>query len=402
MENQSDYIETNQIYTFLTTNYLKGGGKKLFALEGGSGSGKTWGIYDFIIEYCRINAFENKRLTIGRETYKDCLDTTAFDFFKRLKMIGGYNAKFHSQSHPQKYFLLGNQIDFTGWSNNGQPSKRQDLLWFNEILESNEEEFKQYNQRTNDVTLFDWNPKYTDHWVFQKLLSRPDTFYNHSTLLDNPFLPEGQKQEILAYEPTPDNIRNGTADDTMWKIYGLGLRTAVKGLIFPSVKWVKEIPKDLNRVYGVDFGFTNDPTAIVEHAWDDNNDYYKLLLYEPIDSAYVLSDVMFKLGLEQWMMFNCDSSDRYNDIEMVRDLKDLGWVNVKKVDKSKGIKWRIGTMKRKAINIVLDPNFKREQENYKWREINGIMVNEPIDKFNHAWDAAGYAKLLELKLTNFV
>lgn len=394
----SDCIETSHVFTFIHDEYLKGGGKKLFALEGSSGAAKTWGGIDFVLEYCRINAFDNKRLTIGRETYRDCLDTISYDFIKRLKQIGWYNQKFHSQSHPQKYFLFGNEIDFTGWSNNGQPSKRQDLLWFNEILESNEEDFKQYNQRTNDVVIFDWNPKVTDHWVYNKLLSRPDCYYKHCTLFQNPFLPEGQKQEILKYEPTPENIANGTADDIMWAIYALGLRTAIKGLIFPSVKWVDKFPENQNFIIGLDFGFSIDPTAIVKYCNIEDDDYYELLCYEPIDSAIVLSDYMQKIGLEPWMYINADCSDRYNDVEMIRDLKDLGWFNIHKVNKGKGINWRIGRMKQKRINIVHNINAKREQENYKWREINGIMMNEPVDKYNHFWDGAGYAKLGWLKL----
>ena len=130
----------------------------------------------------------------------------------------------------------------------------------------------------------------------------------------------------------------------------------------------------------------------------ENDDYYDLLLYEPIDSAIVLSDYMEKIGLERWMYINADCSDRYNDVEMVRDLKDLGWFNIHKVNKWKGINWRIGKMKQKRINIVANTNAKREQENYKWREVNGIAMNEPVDKFNHFWDGAGYAKLGWLKL----
>jgi hypothetical protein len=132
----TDAIETTYIFEFLKETDETVKGKKLFALEGSSGASKTYSGIDFVLDWCRKYAFENKVLTIGRESYRDCRDTILADFFKRLKQIGWYNQDLHRQSHPQSYELFGNRIDFTGWSNNGQPSKRQDLLWFNEILEA--------------------------------------------------------------------------------------------------------------------------------------------------------------------------------------------------------------------------------------------------------------------------
>jgi len=91
-------------------------------------------------------------------------------------------------------------------------------------------------------------------------------------------------------------------------------------------------------------------------------------------------------------LITADCSDKYNDTEMTRELKDLGW-NINKVNKGKGICWRIGLLKKHKIHLVRNVNVKREQENYKWREINGISVNEPVDKYNHFWDSLGYGYL---------
>lgn len=394
-------FETSHVYEFLKNNYIEKQGKKLFALEGSSGAAKTWGAIDFVIDYCRIHNFEEKRITIGRETYRDCLDTVAYDFIKRLKQLDWYNKNLHSLSHPQKYVLFGNLIEFTGWSNNGQPSKRQDLLWFNEILESGEEEFKQYNQRTNDVVIFDWNPKLTEHWVYNKLLDRPDCYYLHCTLLQNPFLPEGQRQEILAYEPTAENIKNGTADDYMWKVYGLGLRTNPEGLIFKHVNWLDNWPENMPYRYGMDFGFVADPTAIVKFHETEQDIYLEYVLYEPIDNPFSLNDWADspENNFNKYYPITADSSDRYiseknGTVQMVSDLEDLGW-NIEKVRKDKSIMYWLGQMKRKRINVVRSTNAKREFENYKHREINGIVVNEPVDKWNHGIDAARYRFMSE-------
>jgi hypothetical protein len=135
-----------------------------------------------------------------------------------------------------------------------------------------------------------------------------------------------------------------------------------------------------------------DPTSLVKLGLHGNNLYCECLLYEPIDNAPALSEVLFSMeskGLQQGIRITADCSDKYNDTEMVKELKNLGH-NIYKVNKGKGISWRIGMLKKHKIHLVRNVNVKREQENYKWREINGICINEPIDKFNHFWDATGY------------
>ncbi len=391
-------IETTPIFTFLNENYLRLHKQKiLFALEGASGAAKTWGIIDFIIEYCRINAGENKRITIGRETYRDCLETVAYDFIKRMRQIGFYRDKSHKLSHPQGYNFLGNDIEFTGWSNNGQPSKRQDILWFNEILESEENVFKQYNQRTNEIVFSDWNPKVTEHWVFDKLLNRPDCIYRLCLMADNPFLPDGQRLELLKYEPTPENIENGTADEYMYNVYVLGKRGDPKGVIFKNIKWIESFPDNIHYDYGMDFGFTTDPTVIVKCAEDKNNIWLECLCYEPIETPQEIHQYAIVKKIEFKRPVTADSSDKFTGqnkgtIEMVKELKKLGW-SISKVNKTQSVMFWLLSMKNKKIHIVKNEFYqqiKKEADNYKMREINGIAINQPVDKFNHFWDASRY------------
>lgn len=418
-------IQTTHIFDYLYDNYTKDNTKKIFALEGSSGAAKTYDIIHFIMEYCRINAYENKRIVIGRETYKDCKDTIMFDFMKRMREVGWYDINCHTRSDEQKYFLFGNQIDFTGWSNNGQPSKRQDVIVFNEILENQEELFKQYNQRTNEIVMCDWNPKVTEHWVYDKLLHRPDCHYLHCLMLDNPFLPPGQRNELLAYEPWlpgsyevigqevtykdnplttlnkppphPTNIENGTADEFMWRVYGLGLRSASEGIIFKNVEWIDEFPMDIHFDYGMDFGFTSDPTVITKNAEDEHNIWIEVLSYEPMETPEEIHDYAIAKGVDYRKPVTADSSDKFVSqnkgvIEMIKGLQSKTW-NIKAVKKTQSVMFWILSMKRKKVHIVKNEFYSqalKEQENYKMREINGMLINQPVDKFNHMWDSSRY------------
>lgn len=369
--------------------------KQGFVLEGGSGSGKTYDIISFFIQYCYI--FKNKDILIFRQTYADLKKTVLKDFIKILQKYNIYNSdKNHTKSHPQRYNLYGNIIYFSGLDGMGSHGERHDIIWGNEGMELDFSSFQQLNQRCNEAFFIDYNPCFTDHWIFNNIITRPDTHFCHSTQLDNAFLPEGQRNEILAYEPTAENIKNGTADSAMWSIYGLGLRTAVKGLIFNNISYIEEFP-EINYSFGLDFGFTNDPTAFTKVGIKGNDLFLELMCYEPIDNAFAISEMMNTLNINRRYLITADSSDRYNDVSMCSELRNYGY-NINKVNKGKGLNWSIGEMKKYKIHIVKDQkglwvNAKREAENYKWREINGLSINEPLDKFNHFWDSARYGLL---------
>ena len=84
-------------------------------------------------------------------------------------------------------------------------------------------------------------------------------------------IPENMKRKILSYEPTPENYEAGTVDVRKWKIYGLGERASLEGLIFEKVSLIKEIPFFVKRKWrALDFGFTNDPTAIETVGFHDD------------------------------------------------------------------------------------------------------------------------------------
>ena len=246
--------------------------------------------------------------------------------------------------------------------------------------------------RCKKFWFMDYNPSATEHYIFNSILSRPDVGYCHTIFTDNPFISIPERNKILSYEPTAENIKNGTADDFMWKVYGLGERGQITGLIFKDVTWIDEMPEGLELHTGLDYGFTNDPSCVTQFGLKGNDLFAKCILYEPIDNAPSLSEAMSNTGIEKHKPITADCSDKYNDTEMTRELKDLGW-NIKKVNKGKGICWRIGLLKKHKIHLVRNVNVKREQENYKWREINGISVNEPVDRFNHFWDSLGYGYL---------
>jgi len=360
-------------------------------LEGSSRSGKSWSAVDFIIFLCVTNT--DITINIIRETYNS-FKTTLYDDFNRRFPDFGLPGPAAGLKDLATFWLFGNRVNFLGADN---PAKFEgagcDYAWFNEMLDVPQAIFDQQEQRCRRFWWGDYNPKASDHWVFNNVCNRPDVKLLHTTFSDNPYISEKERNKILSYDPTnPANIEAGTADDYMWSVYGLGKRSAPEGLVFPLVTYIDKFPDNIEKIgYGLDFGYTSDPTALVKVGRSGNNLYLEKMLYYPFDNAGSLAPFIQQAlgGHHCW----ADSADP----AMIADLRSMGikCLAVKKFHGS--IEYGIDLLKRFKLHIVQDQDFRREQENYKWREVNGIKLNVPIDKFNHLWDATRYYAISELR-----
>lgn len=416
-ENQ---MQGTKVLKFLTDNFnfdhKLNDPKRTFVLEGSSGSSKTRSIIQLLILYCQHNHNKNKKITIGRANYSTVMTLISEDFIPTLIYHKMYDERFHRRSNPQSYVLFGNTIRFVGLDD---PQKlqgpRQDIVWLNEAMEADEASFLQLDMRNNEATILDFNPSFTTHWIFDTILknleNKPFVFYNHSTFRDNPFLPAGQRDSILAmnpwhpddshlpYEqrrPHPVNIDNGTANKHKWLVYGEGRRAILEGLIFEYVHYIDEFPDDIAFWYGLDFGWTNDPTALVKFGTKGNNLYLQKIIYSPIDHPRYMAMAFEAAGVSKRSIIGADSSDKYNGFEFIKELRRLGYRNIQAISKTKGIIFWINKLKGFNIHIVgkNDMEFRSEQENYRWRLIGGRPVNEPVETHNHLWDASRYALML--------
>ena len=396
-------------------------------LEGSSRSGKTWSGIDIIIWLCCIvHEKEGCTINIYRETYNEFKGTLYDDFKRRLDDFGLPN-KFKDTDEIKSFRIGNSKISFLG---DGKHGGGCDYAFFNEAMMIDKHVFDQVEMRCRKFWWMDYNPSFTHHWVFTNVENRKDVGFLRTTFKDNmDYITPNELNKILGYEPwepdtyyvdeygilmyegeeidekhqPPEHVENtesGTADESMWCIYGLGLRGAMKGVILTRVKYIDEWPSHLPPAYGLDFGFTADPTALDKYGREGNNVYIEVLIYEPIDNAPDLDLMLTAVGVSKDDPITADSADRYvksgkDATYMVRELFDLGW-EISKVSKTKNIVYWLNKFKGCTIHVVknhLSHYFKTEQQNYKWKEINGIMINQPIDGFDHAITAGRYAHM---------
>lgn len=248
----------------------------VFVMEGGSRSSKTYSIIQFWIKYAQEHQDRQRRVIISRLKATWLTSTVVKDFMDILKDYGLYNKKDHNKSvGAGVYTLFTTEFWFLGLDDEQRiHGMKSDAFWINEAVESSFDDYAQLMQRCSGFAILDYNPSYDEHWIYDKLCKRDRTYYMHSTMLDNPLIPDNAKEQILSYEPTEYNIRQGTADKRKWQIYGLGQRASLEGLIYPNWSYCKELPQGVGKHgYGMDFGFTNDFTAIVECVFVGNSLY---------------------------------------------------------------------------------------------------------------------------------
>ncbi len=359
---------------------------KIVINQGGTRSGKTYSLLQLLI----VKAFEHKGkvFTIVRKSLPSLKMTAYRDFFEILNNLDLYSETDHNKS-DYTYTLNGNLFEFVSLD---QPQKkrgaRRDFLFCNEANELTWEDFFQLLVRTTDKIWLDYNPSDSFHWIYDKLLVRDDVTYIQSTYKDNPFLEQTIVDEIERLQGT---------DDDYWRIYGLGERGLSRATVFQFK--VVDDPKGQLVSFGLDFGFTNDPTSLVQVYKDGDDLYIHEMMYHTQLTNSDISDKFSELGLTRYDEIWADSAEP----KSIEELHRFGW-NIKPTAKgADSIMAGIDILKRHKIYVTKgSDNTIREFQNYKWQEDkNGNLLNKPIDKFNHAIDAVRYATFNRLSKPNY-
>ena len=378
--------------------------EKFIIHEGSSRSSKTYSIIQYLIIKCLEHRNTKQKLRIlilrARLTW---LKATVFNDFKDI-LINQFDM-WDERALNRKdniYILFGNEIYFSGLDSEGGQrfhGAKFDYTWFNECIEIDWSSVQQIIMRMPGRGIFDFNPNAPDdHWIFKRILSRKNSICIHSTFGDNPFIQKTIIDEIKALEPTQENISQGTADETMWKIYGLGIRATLKGLIYTNYAFIKQWPTSIEEFfYGMDFGFSNDPSALIRMGLCEGEVYAQEILYErgltnihnPHNPTQISIEQRFKeLNVEKTIPIWADCAEP----KSITDIAGIGY-DIRGVRKGAGsVVDGINTVKRFKLNII-EPSvhLASELRKYKWAEDrSGNSLNKPLKVDDHACDCLRY------------
>jgi len=348
---------------------------KIAALQGGTRSGKTYSTLQFIIRLCR--KYKGLTISIVRNTLPSLRATSMRDFIDILSADGLYSESFHNKS-DNTYNLWGNLIEFFSVDDEQKVrGRKRDLLFANEANEISKDKLQQLLFRTTGKVILDYNPSMNDSYIYDDILTRNDCKILITTYKDNPYLTDSIVKEIeLLKERDPEG----------YKVFGEGKRGNVQGVIFNSYEEISDFP-DIPFGYGLDFGFTNDPTAMIKVGVTGEKIYLEEILYE---RGLTTPDILnFLTGKS---IGNTEIVADSSEPRLIEELKRGGF-NVHSAVKGPGsVTQGIDSIKRYKIVVVgASINLKKELRNYKWKsDSSGKALNEPVDYWNHGIDAARY------------
>ena len=349
-------------------------GKRIVVAQGGSRSGKTFNILIYWVY--KLLQEQNKTLSIVRKTLPSLKNSVLKDLIQVLEMFEMYDpSKLHKQ---EGYYELGSNI--INWMSVDEPQKirgvKRDYLYCNESNELKIEDWNQLIFRTTDKIICDLNPSELSSWVYD-LQDRDDCYYFKTTWRDNPFVDKNIIKELESLKEKDENL---------YRIYNMGEKGLATQLVFTKYNTIEHIPEGLKLLgRGMDFGY-NSPTAFVEVYKDEDNLYFKELLYV---KGMTMPDIVHKLdglGIDKTDTIWCDSASPQN----IEDLKRNRW-NAKPVNK-KSILHGIDLIRRHHIFIEgSSKNIISEFGSYRFKEDkDGSLLDTPEDDNNHTIDSIRY------------
>ena len=175
----------------------------------------------------------------------------------------------------------------------------------------------------------------------------------------------------------------------MWKVYARGMTGRIEGLVLRKWYITNEDFEDKKLIgYGMDFGFSNDPSTLVEVRMQDGELWVKELIYDTGMTNNDISHRMEALNVSRGSLIVADSSEP----KSIEELRRMRWTidGVKKGSDS--IMFGINLLKGYKINVhSSSKNLIKELEQYKWKvDRAGKSLNVPVDNYNHAIDALRY------------
>lgn len=357
-------------------------------MQGGTAASKTVSIILYLIALAQSD--EKPTITsIVSESFPHLKRGAIRDFLNILEVHGYYNPKLWNRTDCVYTFETGSKIEFFSVD---QPGKvrgpRRERLFINEANNIPFEAFEQLEVRTNEFVYLDWNPT-NEFWFYQEVKDkRPDVEHVILTYKDN----EALNKSII------DSIETRKERKGWWQVYGLGQLGEVEGKIYKDWKIVDEVSHNarLER-YGLDFGYSNDPTAIVAIY------YY--------DGGYLLDEITYQKGLSNKqiadILLNHDMRLVVADSAEPKSIDEIKTHGIDIVGSEKGkdsvcngiqlVQEQRISMTKRSVNLI------REYRNYLWEtDKDGKILNVPEHQFSHSMDALRYGMASIVKTPVFV
>jgi phage terminase large subunit len=365
--------------------------KRIKVVRGGTSASKTFSILPILID--RAIKTPNLEISVVSESIPHLRRGALKDFLKIMMALGRYNDNQFNKSTLKYTFGNGSYIEFFSVD---QPDKlrgaRRNILYVNECNNVDFDSYYQLAIRTSGEIWLDYNPS-SLFWVDREIITQDDVDFITLTYLDNEALADTIVKEI---ESAKVKALTSAYWANWWQVYGLGLTGSLEGVCIPDWQEIN-LPTEARLLcYGMDWGYSNDPTSLIA--------MYKY------NDAYIFDELIYQKGL-----LNSDISDllKTNNVEdivyadsaepkSIAELNSYGH-NVLPVSKGRdSIVYGLNLINQNKVYVTSrSKNLINELRNYIWMtDKQGNKLNKPIDAYNHAIDAMRYAITSQLENPN--
>lgn len=353
-------------------------GQRYVINEGGTRSSKTFSVLTVLINIANSRPF--LVCSVVSETFPHLRKGAIRDFQSIMQRAWLWSEVNWSKSESTYTFASGSIIEFFSVDAPGKVhGPARDILFINEAQNIDYEIARHLFVRTTGTIFIDFNPTH-EFWAHTELKPDAGTTWIHSTYKDNPYLTAEQVKEI---ERNRHNLH-------WWTVYGEGKIGRLEGLVFPSFALCDQMPDGGVQCYGLDFGYTNDPTALVEVKLIGENLYIRQHVYRTGLLNRDIAAMMEAAGVvKHYDEVFADSAEP----KTIEELRQSGY-NIRPADKGKdSILTGIQFINQHRLHVTKDStDLIKELRNYTYiTDSTGAATNKPIDAFNHAIDALRYA-----------
>lgn len=355
------------------------GKKRRMLLEGGTSSSKTFSVLDFLILLAEKTPIP-LLISIVSESLPHLKRGAQRDFFNIMEESPDNNPYFNKTEGIYCRPGWKGRIEFFGADDDGKVrGPRRDILFINEGNNVPWATAQGLDIRTSKFTLVDWNPV-GEFWAHEYWLNQNENAYSHSTYLD--------AKEVLPAQVIADIEAYRDRDPNWWNIYGLGRLGKVEGLVYPYFEQVDKLP-DGERIYGLDFGFSGDPAALVCNVIIGENLYSEELIYETGLTNDVIARKMDLLGIRK----NYD--EIYADAAEPKSIEEISLkaFNVRPCEKGKGsVEYGVQKVNQfKQYWTKNSLNGIKEQRNFRYiPDKNSKLTEKTTHRWSHLMDARRY------------
>ncbi len=363
--------------------------KRIKIVQGGTSAGKTFGILPILIDKAaRIDGLE---ISVVAETIPHLRRGALRDFLKIMKWTNRYIDEHFNKSLLRYEFHNGSVIEFFSADDSSKlRGARRDILYVNECNNITFDAYNELSIRTKKEVFLDFNPT-TEFWVHKELKDEPDSDFIILTYKDNEALDQSIVEQI---EKNRTKAETSAYWSNWWKVYGEGQIGSLEGVIFSNWKQIDKIPGEAKLIgIGLDFGYTNDPTAVVEvYNWNGQR-----IINELCYQTGMLNSDIAKI-LPSNIPIYADSSEP----KSIEEIRRFGKTR-RGVTKGKdSINYGIQVMQSQEYLVTSNStNLIKELRGYIWdTDKSGTKLNKPIDYNNHGLDALRYHEMETIGLKN--